>query len=518
MYTHLPPARRICKRSGVNTQLTITTLSALVFHLYALHDSTFVLTFTDLVCVLTTMPQASRNPGAIFGLILCLQAGTVAAKVNTSTLMRGWTSWDLSAITGSSIYGREWLTADHVLQQSAALASSGMQEHGYVYINVDSFWASDPTQDVDAYGRWTYNTTRFPNGIRAIADAVHARGQKFGIYLNPGVAVAAVKQATPIEGTNCTAADIAETPWTGGNVFWDTYKINFSSPCAIPYIQSFANLLALDWTVDFLKMDAVSPGSDNSNVSAYDNRQDIAAWSAALEATGRDVWLTISWAIDPSYAADFTPYSNAWRTSDDVDCYCNTLVEWSSVLRIFTQVRPWLNYTGEIGRPDPDALDVGQGTLDGLTDAEKLSYATLWAIIGAPLYTGNDLTVLDSYGQWLFFGSPAVLSINAAAITAFPTAASTSPTGPQVWAINYNNGTYVIALFNLGDSDSTVTAPFVDFMSTQHSTNMHYTGTDVYTATDVWNNTSLGSYNTSFTTTYALPPHGVQLVRLEATS
>lgn len=63
------------------------------------------------------------------------------------------------------------------------------------------------------YGRWTANLTRFPGGMGPVAAAVHGRGQRFGLYVNPGVAVAAVKTRSPIEGTNCTAADIAIQPY-----------------------------------------------------------------------------------------------------------------------------------------------------------------------------------------------------------------------------------------------------------------------------------------------------------------
>lgn len=445
---------------------------------------------------------------ALKALLLAAAGGLCNAK-SAAKVMRGWSSWSVSAITNQPLYGREWLTADRVLLQSAAMASSGLQASGYEFINIDSYWAADPTQVVDQYGRWTYNTTRFPDGIRPIADAVHGRGQKLGIYLNPGVAVAAVKQRTPVLGgvDGCTAADIAWQPVTGGNTFWDCYRINFTHPCAAAYIQSMATLLAAEWQVDFLKIDAVSPGSDQDSTSPYDNRQDIAAWSSALEATGRDVWLTISWAIDPTYATDFTPHANAWRVADDVDCYCDTFVSWNSVQRIFNAVRPWLNYSG-LGRADPDSLDVGQGSLDGLTNDEKLTYASLWAIIGAPLYSGNDLTQLDAYGRWLYTHGP-TLSIADAGVPAFPTPSSTNSTGQQVWAINYGNGTFVVALFNLASTPAAVTATFSDFAG-QWSTSS-------FTLVDVWYDTSYGEGVQGNYTSPALPSHGVQLLRMDVT-
>jgi alpha-galactosidase len=431
------------------------------------------------------------------------------AKGTPGPYMRGWTSWDLSAITEHPVYGREWLTASNVLAQSEALAATpALGAAGFVYINIDSFWAADPTQVVDEWGRWTHNTTRFPQGMRAIADAVHARGQKLGLYLNPGVAVAAAKQATPVRnGTGgCTGADIAVKPFTGGNTFWDAYKMNYSHPCALPYVQSLADLIAIEYGADLLKIDAVSPGSDTD---AYDSREDIAMWSAALEATGKDVWLTISWAIDPAYASDFAPHANAARVADDVVCYCPTYVEWMSVVRLFNLTRPWLNSTGAgplLVYPDLDSLDVCGGALDGLTLDEKRTAATFWAIVQAPLFTGNDLTALDPAGLALLL-HPDVLAINAAGVPAFPTPTSNSSTGPQVWATDYANGTFTLALFNLDDAPRAVTGLFADFAG-------HRAGL-TFAVRDVWAGQDLGTATVAWTTP-VLPAHGVQLLRLDA--
>ena len=78
---------------------------------------------------------------------------------------RGWTSWDLSALTETygENYGHQWLNSTNILAQSAALAASGLQaQGGFDHINIDSFWSDNPTQAVDKYGRWRTNLTRFP--------------------------------------------------------------------------------------------------------------------------------------------------------------------------------------------------------------------------------------------------------------------------------------------------------------------------------------------------------------------
>lgn len=110
-----------------------------------------------------------------------------------------------------SVFPRR-LNSTNVLRQSKALQVSGLQADGYDHVNIDSFWAFSPTQIVDKYGRWTTNLTRFPDGMAVVSDTVHDRGQKLGLYVNPGVAVAAVKAKSPVEGTGCTADDIVMKP------------------------------------------------------------------------------------------------------------------------------------------------------------------------------------------------------------------------------------------------------------------------------------------------------------------
>ena len=428
-----------------------------------------------------------------------LLASCASAKSTASTPYRGWSSWSLSAITNSNVYGRAWLNESNVLAQSDALAASPLQRSWPApYINIDSFWAMDPTavDGVDAYGRWTHDVGRFPNGMKAVGDHVHANGQKYGLYLNPGVAVAAVKAKSPIANqTGCTAADIAWQPLTRGNTFGDTYRVNFSHRCAAPYFVSFAQLLA-SWGVDFLKLDAVSPGSNDNDI---DNREDVTVWSDALASTGRDIWLTISWHINATYAPDFAPHTNAWRTSDDVDCYCPTLTSWNSAVKRFVEVVPFLPWSAASGGgvfPDLDSLNVMQGpTLDGLTDDEACTSVTLWSITLSPLYTGNDLTVADASGLMLLTHGE-VLAINEGGVSAAP-AQRTQGALQQVWTVQYGNGTKIAALFNLGAAAANVTLEL---------------GTAVYGARDVWLRQDVGVLTGDYVA--LLEPHACRLLRL----
>src|SRR2546421_897291 len=190
------------------------------------------------------------------------------------TPLMGWSSWSLTA-TKYNGYGENWLNAGQIKAQSDALHQT-LQSHGYTYINIDSFWSGS----IDAFGRLLANSSRFPNGIADVANYVHHNGQKLGVYLNPGIPGAAVYGNTPIEGTQCHAQDIVVQPWTKGNTFWNGFKIDFSKSCAQDYINSEASLLA-SWGVDFLKLDAVSPGSGVTDGS-IDTRPDVKEWSQAL--------------------------------------------------------------------------------------------------------------------------------------------------------------------------------------------------------------------------------------------
>ena len=102
----------------------------------------------------------------------------------------GWSSFSEQTINGS------FLTQANISTQSDALASSGIQAHGFRYINIDSGWMGS----FDGNGRPIPNTTTFPD-IKALIDHIHQNGQKAGIYWIPGVEQPAVQANYPILGT-----------------------------------------------------------------------------------------------------------------------------------------------------------------------------------------------------------------------------------------------------------------------------------------------------------------------------
>jgi hypothetical protein len=419
-----------------------------------------------------------------------------------ATPYMGWSSWSLQSTSypGVNPNGNySWLTEAHVLQQADVMAGK-LASHGYDYVNIDAGWWMDWawTPGYDSYARQTPNVARFPDGIAYVANYVHQKGLKLGIYLPVGLEKAAYNNGnSPIYGApGCTTKDIVYSDLRTTNGWDSSYKLNFANPCAQSYVDSMANELA-GWGVDFLKFDGVGPGSNKSGPN-YDNTVDVAAWSTALKQTHRPIQFLLSWALDQSNIANWQRYSNGWRIDNDVECYCNTLVQWdNSVKQRFDDVVNWIPDAGPGGWNNLDSLDVGVGSMDGLTDAERQSYATLWAIESAPLYSGDDLTKLDSYGLSLLTNDQ-VIAIDQQGRPAKPVVAH-APT--QVWYTRNNDGSYTVALFNLTDTPATVTANFSD---------VGFTGRAAIQ--NVWTHQDLGRFSNSYSA--QLPAHGSQLLRV----
>ncbi|RSO35177.1 alpha-galactosidase [Streptomyces sp. WAC 06725] len=212
----------------------------------------------------------------------------------------------------------------------------GLKAAGYEYVNLDDCWAQ---KDRDANGKLVPDTTRFPNGIKAVADYVHSKGLKLGIYTSAGT-------------TTCARA----------------------MPGALGHEYSDARQFA-DWGVDYLKY-------DNCNNQGVDAKQRYTTMRDALKATGRPIVYSIcEWGENKpwEWAADV---GHLWRTTGDIGDV------WDSAVGIFKENAPLAKYAGPGHWNDPDMLEVGNG---GMTDTEYRSHFSLWSMMAAPLLIGTDL-------------------------------------------------------------------------------------------------------------------------------
>ncbi|HEY8458625.1 MAG TPA: NPCBM/NEW2 domain-containing protein [Actinopolymorphaceae bacterium] len=234
---------------------------------------------------------------------------------------------------------------DLIKQTADAMVASGMRDAGYEYVNIDDCWSA-PERDAD--GNLVADPERFPSGIKALADYVHARGLKLGIYTDVGT-------------KTC-----AGYPGGYGHEERDA--------------RTFAK-----WHVDFVKVDWCNvPFEDFPGMTQQEVAIELyGRWSKALQQSGRDMVFSVCvW--DPAIKSwEWAPeIAHMWRTSFD---YGDS---WDLMLRNADEVAPLWTYAGPGHWNDPDILMVGIG---GMSDVEYQTHFSIWAMAAAPLLAGNDL-------------------------------------------------------------------------------------------------------------------------------
>ncbi|MBU3895658.1 ricin-type beta-trefoil lectin domain protein [Serratia rubidaea] len=235
-------------------------------------------------------------------------------------------------------------------------AKNGLADAGYRYLIVDDCWMAS---NRDAQGQLYGDPERFPSGMKALADYVHSKGLKFGLY------------ESPTQGT------CQRRPGSYGHEAVDA--------------ATFAN-----WGVDYLKHDWCQTSKKQSPLMWKDfpnkSEKEIAQilftrMRDALAATKRPIGYSLSAccsALDfPSWAGNV---ANLWRTSTDIND------SWSSVIFNFNKTTPFQSAAGTGKWNDPDMLEVGNG---GMTTTEYYAHFGLWAMLAAPLIAGNDLRSMD---------------------------------------------------------------------------------------------------------------------------
>jgi len=332
-------------------------------------------------------------------------AGTAGTGLAPTPPM-GWNSWNSFATTITEAQALE--TAD--IMKALLLPS------GYDVFTVDIQWyepnangyeyRKDAELTMDAYGRLLPAPNRFPSaqdgsGFRKLADAIHARGLKFGIHVMRGIPRQAVRRNTPILGTTLRAQDIADTnsvcTWNG-----DMYGVDMTKPGAQAYYDSVFKQYAA-WGVDFVKMDDMSRPYEK-------NWREIEAAHKAIVASGRPIVLSLSpGETDLRWAEHVPHYAQMWRISDDF------WDEWRLLLDQFQRLENWNPTMRAHAWPDADMLPLGRLALGArdtkFTPDEQQTLMTLWSIARSPLIMGGDLRHLDARTLALLT-NPEVLAVN----------------------------------------------------------------------------------------------------------
>ena len=274
-----------------------------------------------------------------FVIVVCsfLVAHADGADSLALTPPMGWNSWNCFSCD---------VNERQIREMADLIVANGMRDAGYTYVNVDDCWQVGR----DADGNIVVDSVRFPSGIKALADYIHSKGLKFGIYSCAG------------------SLTCAGRPGSRGYQFQDA--------------RTYA-----EWGVDFLKYDWCFD-EGQSPQGAYRTMRD------ALKASGRPVVFSIcEWGSSKPWTWA-KGIGHLWRTTGDIINAFKGTVHWGgcSVVDIIDKNADLWPYAGPGHWNDPDMLQVGNGVL---TAEENRSHFTMWCMLAAPLLAGNDLRTMD---------------------------------------------------------------------------------------------------------------------------
>ena len=399
-----------------------------------------------------------------------LPAANAATTFDTTNAMAstppmGWNSYNIfggtffPAMADCTLPSCIPLNETRVKAVAEAMVSSGLRDKGYTYINIDDRW-QDPVTPRGTDGRLRWDTRRFPSGIPALADWLHDRGLKLGLYVLPND-----RPCGGEEGPTNKANWPSGLPETGsmGNEYLDA--------------QTFA-----DWEVDYLKFDWCGVNEVGRSGQAGSVFQ---LWDSAIDASGRDMLVAAStwgWENEASWGPS---YAHTWRIDGDV-----TPV-WSDVLRTLDKgsTSTLRSASGPSkGWNDFDTMQTGN---PGLTEAEGRSQFYMWAMSNSPLILGNDLSTATS-ATLTMLGNPEIIAVNQDPMGEQAWIAKDS-SGLQVWGRSLADGTKAVALLNRTSAAATITVNFADV----------YLGSTVGSVRDLGARTEKGIFSTSYAATVA---------------
>ena len=348
----------------------------------------------------------------------------------------GWNSWNKFA-------GRVDDAA--VRSMADAMATNGMKDAGYQYINIDDTWEASR----DPQGNITTNK-KFPD-MKALADYVHSKGLKIGIYSSPG--------------PNTCAG----------------YEGSYG------HEEQDARTYAA-WGIDYLKYDwcgARNIYTDQEMQAVYQEMGE------ALLKSGRPILYSLcQYGRDDVWKWGPEVGGNAWRTTGDIRD------TWDSMTKIGFSQAELAAWAAPGHWNDPDMLEIGNG---GMTDDEYRTHMSLWSILAAPLLAGNDLRNM----------TPTILEIltNREVIAVDQDkdgkqGRRIAKSGDQeVWVRPLSGGAQAIGLFNRGDAPAKITAKWSDLGLKAHA---H--------ARDLWAHSDLKLDGEEYSVT--VPAHGVVMLRI----
>ncbi|XP_028072884.1 alpha-galactosidase-like [Camellia sinensis] len=296
--------------------------------------------------------------------------------------------------------------SDQLIRQTAdAMVSTGLAALGYEYINLDDCWAE---LNRDSKGNLVPNATIFPSGMKTLADYVHSKGLKIGIYADAG-----------------------------------TLTCDKRMPGSLGYEEHDANTFA-SWGIDYLKY-------DNCHNNGLTPQERYSTMSKALLKTGRPIFFSLCEWGQENPATWAASIGNSWRTTGDIKD------TWKSMTSRADENDVWASYAGPGGWNDPDMLEVGNG---GMSTEEYRSHFSIWALAKAPLIIGCDIRSMDS-DTFQLLSNKEVIAVNQDKLGV--QGKKVNKNGDlEVWAGPLSGKRVAVVLWNRGESNATITADWKD--------------------------------------------------------
>ncbi|RDI23677.1 alpha-galactosidase [Lentzea flaviverrucosa] len=358
--------------------------------------------------------RSGRTPGGVRRAVALVVLSTMAGAVLVAPAARalpdglaltppmGFNNWNTTAC------GPEFTEA-MVRDIADIFVSKGLKDAGYEYVNIDDCWAEKTR---DAAGQLVPNRTRFPSGIKAVADYVHSKGLKFGIYTSAGTA---------------------------------TCEKDNGFPGGLGHEESDAQQFA-SWGVDYLKY-------DNCNNQGVDAKERYRKMRDALKKTGRPIVFSLcewgqskpwEWASDTGHL---------WRTTGDI------VDTWPRTMEIYEENVVLDSYAGPGHWNDPDMLEVGNGKMSAV---QYQSHFSLWAIMAAPLLIGSDLRKVSA-DTFTILENKDVIAVDQDRLgVQGKRIRTTGASGADVIVKPLANGDKAVALFNKSASTQTISTSLAE--------------------------------------------------------
>ncbi|MEK8215441.1 NEW3 domain-containing protein [Paenibacillus sp. FSL L8-0463] len=488
-----------------------------------------ILNMTGLLSVFTDVGQAEASP----------VTAEIAAPALDAPIM-GWNSFD-------SFYDSSDLNETNVKAVANYMAAN-MKDSGYVYLNLDGGWWNNQGGSgvvlVDEHGRPIPGAVRFPSsnadadgdgkkdGLKPLADYIHSKGLKLGIYATRGIpraannstvtiepaAIAATASATGQQLTQLTGAQITNIndicAWSNDNygLKWDAYPNE-----ALAYYVSLFRLWE-EWGVDLIKIDDLND-STNAKYTAYPDgtppyrQADIEGYAAAREIAGSDIVINGS----PGRGLTGERVDNILSQLDTMRVSADVWDSWADVNKLFAPAKEYTQYTS--GKPgkyiDLDMLPFG--TLKDktnnpyrsskLTKDEATTSMTLHLIARSPIIMGGVLYKLDMSNEMDKFTLDLLTNKEAIAVNQEGTNQKLFYDSGNItkWVSDAADGSKYVALFNRNTSAATISFDFSD-------PSLGLAPADAYTVRDLWAKEYAGSFTGSYSV--SVPAHGAALYKV----